>query len=85
MRTIAIAAISLGFVAAAFAAEEFYVVMDTTSHQCHIANQRPTTTAATVVGRKTPYATATEAQSAMKETKLCETGLPPSGAGPAKK
>jgi hypothetical protein len=85
MRTLAIAALSLGIVASASAAEEYYVVMDATSHQCHIANQRPTTTASTVVGRKTPYATAEEAQRAMKDVKLCEAGLPPSGAGPATK
>jgi hypothetical protein len=71
--------------APAFAAEEFYVVMDTSSHQCSVVPQRPTTAAQTVVGRKTPYATNAEAASAMKDIKLCDAGLPPSGAGPATK
>jgi hypothetical protein len=61
--------------APAFAAEEFYVVMDTSSHQCSVVPQRPTTAAQTVV----------EAASAMKDIKLCDAGLPPSGAGPATK
>jgi hypothetical protein len=81
MQTLAVVVLSFGLIASAAAAEEFYVVMDTTSHQCRVSNQRPTTTISTIVGRKTPYASATEAQDAMKTMKLCNTGLPPSGAG----
>jgi hypothetical protein len=54
-------------------AAEFYIVQDSTTKRCTIVEQKPTTQTTTVVGPMT-YTTRTEAESAMKTVKVCESG-----------
>jgi len=61
----------LTFAVPAFAADEFYVLRDTTTKKCTIVQQQPTTTTTTVVGDGTVYKTRTEAETGMKTTKVC--------------
>ena len=51
-------------------AAEFYVVRDATTKKCTIVDTKPTTTTTTVVGDGV-YKTKTEAESAVKTTKVC--------------
>lgn len=62
----ALAAFALGTQAAS--AAEFYVVRDATTKKCTVVDSKPTTT--TVVGDGV-YKTKTEAESAVKTTKVC--------------
>ena len=64
----ALAAFALGTQAAS--AAEFYVVRDATTKKCTVVETKPTTTTTTVVG-DTVYKTKTEADSAVKTTKIC--------------
>jgi hypothetical protein len=59
------------FVTPALAANEFYVVQDTTTKGCSIVGQKPTVGTMTVVG--TAYDTQAKAEQAMKANKICET------------
>ena len=59
------------FAMPAFADESYYVVRDSTTKKCTVVNQKPTTTTTTVVGDGTVYKTKTEAESAVKTTKVC--------------
>ena len=54
----------------ALAANEFYVVQDTASKKCSIAEQKPTVATLTLVGTAR-YKTQAEAESAMKADKIC--------------
>jgi hypothetical protein len=54
----------------ALAANEFYVVQDTASKKCSIAEQKPTVATSTLVST-TAYKTQAEAETAMKADKLC--------------
>jgi len=54
----------------ALAANEFYVVQDTASKKCSIAEQKPTVATSTLVNT-TAYKTQAEAESAMKADKIC--------------
>jgi hypothetical protein len=64
----ALAAFALGTQAAS--AAEFYVVRDATTKKCTVVDSKPTTTTTTVVGNGV-YKTKTEAESAVKTTKVC--------------
>ena len=60
------------FITPALAADEFYVVRDSTTKKCMIVDKKPTTSTTTVVseGGKV-YTTKTEAEFAMKTVKVC--------------
>jgi hypothetical protein len=64
----ALAAFALGTQVAS--AAEFYVVRDATTKKCTVVDTKPTTTTTTVVGDGV-YKTKTEAESAVKTTKVC--------------
>ena len=64
----ALAAFALGTQAAS--AAEFYIVRDATTKKCTVVDTKPTTTTITVVGDGV-YKTKTEADSAVKTTKVC--------------
>jgi hypothetical protein len=52
-------------------AQQYYIVQDSTTKKCTIVHEKPTATTMTVVGDGTVYKTETEAQSALKTTKVC--------------
>ena len=64
----ALAAFALGTQAAS--AAEFYIVRDASTKKCTVVDTKPTTTTTTVVG-DTTYKTKTEAEGAIKTTKVC--------------
>lgn len=70
-------ALVAGFVlpAVAQAADEYYLVQDTKTKTCKIVQEKPATTGEwTMIGPQGQvYKTRTEAESAMKTTKICET------------
>ena len=53
---------------------DFYIVQDTGTKRCSIVEQRPTTQTSVVVGDGKVYTSRTEAEGAMKTTKVCEGG-----------
>jgi hypothetical protein len=59
------------FTMPAFADESYYVVRDTTTKKCTVVNEKPTTTTTTVTSDGTVYKTKTEAENAVKTTKVC--------------
>ena len=59
------------FTMPAFADESFYVVRDATTKKCTVVNEKPTTTTTTVTSDGTVYKTKTEAENAVKTTKIC--------------
>ena len=61
------------FVAPALAADEFYVVQDTTTKKCTIVDKKPTSTETVVVGDGKVFKTRTEAETGMKTVKVCTT------------
>jgi hypothetical protein len=64
------AAVGLSWVTPALA-EDFYVVRDTSTKKCTVVSQKPTSSTTTVVGDGTVYKTKTEAEGAIKTTKVC--------------
>ena len=58
--------------AATSTTEQYYLVQNPTTKRCEIVTQKPTTTTTTVVG-DTVYKTRTEAEGAIKKTKVCTT------------
>jgi uncharacterized membrane protein len=64
----ALAAFALS--AQAASAAEFYIVRDATTKKCTVVDAKPTTTTVTVVGDGI-YKTKTDADSAIKTTKIC--------------
>src|SRR5262245_16522250 len=77
MRTkLLIAAVAVAAFATPSLAAEFYIVQDTATKRCTIVDQRPTTTTTTIVGPGTTYTTRTEAESAMRTVKVCESAAP---------
>ena len=67
-------ALIVTFVAPAFAADEFFVVQDTTTKKCTIVDKKPTETNMTVVSPSgTVYKSRTEAETSMKTIKVCST------------
>ena len=71
MKFIAAAALVVAFSMPAFAANEFYLVQDTTSKKCSIVEAKPTVSTMTVVG--VVHKTKIEAETAMKADKSCVT------------
>ena len=73
MKFIAAAALVVAFAMPAFAANEFYLVQDTTSKKCSIVEAKPTVSTMTVVGLV--HKTKIEAETAMKADKSCLASL----------
>jgi hypothetical protein len=71
MKFIAAAALVVAFSMPAFAANEFYLVQDTTSKKCSIVEAKPTVSTMMVVGLV--HKTKIEAETAMKADKSCVT------------
>jgi hypothetical protein len=71
MRTLFCGLLVFAFVTPALAADEFYIVRDTTTKKCTIVDKKPTTTTTTVVGDGKVYKTRTEAETSMKSVKVC--------------
>ena len=66
------AALAVSFAAPALAADEFYVVQDTSTKRCTIVDKKPTVSTMTVVSPSgTIYKTRTEAETGMKTIKVC--------------
>lgn len=56
------------------AAQSFYIVQDTKTKQCTVVKERPTTQTMVIVGNSGKvYTTETEAQTAIRTIKVCET------------
>ena len=72
IRLIAAAALVASFAAPAFAADEFYVVQDTSTKKCTIVDKKPTVTTQTIVSPSgTIYPTRAEAEAGLKTVKVC--------------
>jgi hypothetical protein len=72
-RTIAALAISASFIVPAIAQDTWYIVQDTTTHRCSVVKERPATKTTVVVGETGKvYKTESEARSAMRTVKVCE-------------
>ena len=66
------AAFVVGLALPAFAQTEYYIVQDVKTKHCRIVDQRPSGEEWTVVGGNgVVYHTRTEAEGAMKTTKVC--------------
>ena len=65
-------ALVASFIAPAFAADEFYVVQDTSTKKCTIVDKKPTESSVTIVSPSgTVYKSRTEAETSMKSIKVC--------------
>jgi hypothetical protein len=63
---------ALSFVVPTLAQESsYYIVRDATTKRCTITHEKPTGSSVTVVSGDKVYKTETEAQGAMKTTKVC--------------
>jgi hypothetical protein len=71
MRTLLSTIIAIAIVTPALAADEFYIVRDSTTKKCTVVDKKPTTTTTTIVGDGTVYKTRTEADTAVKTVKVC--------------
>ena len=69
MKFIAAAALVVAFSMQAFAANEFYLVQDTSTKKCSIVEAKPTISTMTVVG--VVHKTKIEAETALKADKSC--------------
>ena len=73
LKLIAIGAVLAAFTTTAMA-QSFYVVQDVKTKRCTVVKERPTTKTTVIVGESGKvYTTETEAQSAMRTIKVCET------------
>jgi hypothetical protein len=70
-KLITAAALVVAFAMPAFAADEFYVVQDTATMKCSIAETMPTVSTMKVVGAA--HKTKTAAETALKADKTCIT------------
>jgi hypothetical protein len=71
-RLLAAAALVASFAAPAFAADEYYVVQDTSTKKCTIVDKKPTVTTQTIVSPSgTVYKSHAEAEAGMKTVKVC--------------
>ena len=52
-------------------AADFYVVQDTATKQCRVAEQRPTGPAVVIVGAERSYSSQAEAEAALKSSSIC--------------
>ena len=71
MKSIIGAALIAALVTPALAADEFYVVQDVKTKKCTIVDKKPTTTTETTVVGNTVYKTRAEAETGMKQVKVC--------------
>ena len=71
MKVLIGAVLTVAFVTPALAADEYYVVRDTSTKKCTIVDKKPTTTTTTVVGDGKVFKTRTEAETGMKSIKVC--------------
>jgi sporulation protein YlmC with PRC-barrel domain len=64
-------------------AADFYVVQDTATKQCRVAEQRPTGPAVVIVGAERSYSSQAEAEAALKASSICNqtTAQAPAGGG----
>lgn len=66
------AALACGATASIAQTTEFYIVHDTAAKKCMVVDKKPTTsTTVTMAGDGTVYKTRTEAEAAIKTTKVC--------------
>jgi hypothetical protein len=69
---VAAAILASAFAGPALAADEFYIVQDTSTKRCTIVDKKPTVSTMTVVSPSgTVYKTRTEAETGMKTVKVC--------------
>jgi sporulation protein YlmC with PRC-barrel domain len=62
-------------------AADFYVVQDTATKQCRVAEQRPTDPAVVIVGAERSYSSQAEAEAALKASSICNQTTPQAPAG----
>jgi sporulation protein YlmC with PRC-barrel domain len=64
-------------------AADFYVVQETSTKQCRVAEQRPTGPAVVIVGAERSYSSQAEAEAALKASSICNqtTAQAPAGGG----
>ena len=64
-------------------AADFYVVQDTATKQCRVAEQRPTGPAVVIVGAERSYSSQAEAEATLKSSSICNqtTAQAPAGGG----
>jgi hypothetical protein len=55
-------------------AAEFYVVQDTATKRCSIAEQKPTSVTSVVVGEGRAYATRNDAEAGLRSVDACKSG-----------
>jgi predicted S18 family serine protease len=70
---IALASLLLVGLALPAAADSYYLTQDMKTKKCTVTRERPTTTEVTVIGGDGTVYTQTEAEGAMKITKVCTT------------
>ncbi len=74
MKKLLTTAAVVAFATSAFAQAAFYVVQDTSTKRCTIVSEKPTVKTMVIVGDSGKvYTTRTEAETAMKTIKICET------------
>jgi hypothetical protein len=73
MHKIALAGLmALSFGLPAYAQESsYYIIRDATTKRCTITHEKPTSSSVTIVSGDKVYKSETEAQGAMKTTKVC--------------
>jgi hypothetical protein len=70
IKLLVVAAATAAFATPALA--DFYIVQDTGTKRCSIVEQRPTTQTSVIVGDGRVYTSRTQAETAMKTVKVCE-------------
>jgi len=70
IKAIASGIVLAALVTPALAADEYWVVQDSSTKKCSIVQQKPTTTTTTVIGNSS-FKTRVEAENSMKTTKIC--------------
>lgn len=74
LKLAAAAALVASLTVPAVAQATFYIVQDTATKRCTVAKERPTAKTMVIVGESGKvYTTETEAQTAMRTIKVCET------------
>jgi hypothetical protein len=71
VKTLIATLVAFAIVTPALAADEFYIVRDTTTKKCTVVDKKPTVTTTTIVGDGTVYKSRTEADTAVKTVKVC--------------
>ena len=71
MKKVILAAAAMSLIAGPALAQSFYVVRDASTKKCTVVTEKPAATTTTVVGDGVVYKTRTEADAAVKTTKVC--------------